>query len=172
MRRRVQLDYETFFLAEYPKVVSFLCKVGFGADQAEDAVQEAMISALVQWPIPDERRKGWIRLAAKRVAVRDAEQVRRERPRLVAKGYGVRTLNGLEAELMVDAQDELLRILWQLPAPEREVVAWHLDGFTAKEIASQMGLRSASEARVRLSRARKKIAKLLDGGTGRRGGAE
>ncbi|HEV2779016.1 MAG TPA: RNA polymerase sigma factor [Actinophytocola sp.] len=158
------MEYQKFFLEEYTKVVAFLRKLGFGLDQAEDAAQDAMFAALGHWPLPKDRRRGWIRTAARRVAIREAEKARSERPRLVAKGYGIGTRDGTEFQQLVDHRDELSRLLSRLAHVEREVLVWSLDGFKAREIAAEMGLKSAGVVRVYLSRAKKKIARLLENG--------
>ncbi|MFC5900714.1 RNA polymerase sigma factor [Streptomyces zhihengii] len=58
----------------------------------------------------------------------------------------------------------MIELLLQLPAKQRAVMAWTLDGFTAQECAVAMGI-SPEAARQNLSRARAglKAALGLDG---------
>src|SRR5690606_7668133 len=59
-------------------------------DLAEDAVQEALLAAAIQWPadgVPDSPRAWLIRVASRRLTdLLRAEQARRRREQVVAQG--------------------------------------------------------------------------------------
>lgn len=53
-----------------------------------------------------------------------------------------------------------LAALAMLPVRQREVMAWHLDGYKPEQIARELGL-TADNVRKALQRARKRLKKLL-----------
>lgn len=161
--------FHSFFASEYGLVVSFLCKAGFDYHIADDATAEAMTTAYRDWPKITSPR-AWIRTAAYRVATKKTTASRNEVTRLISKGYGCTSSDGTEWYRHLEWQDELLQVLAGLPKQRRIVMAWYLDGFNIKEIASAMDILE-STVRSHLRFARRTLRKQLtnsDSGEARR----
>jgi DNA-directed RNA polymerase specialized sigma24 family protein len=155
---------------EYLPVVRFVMRLGASLQDAEDAVQEAFTEAWASLtPQPEKwseihEPRGWIRTIAKRkyqrppgsrrrplpVPVRELDEVR-ESPSHAETRHDELTLETL---YVLDA----MRMLDPLP---QAVLAFHMDGFSAPEIAIHLGLRDDQEARDLLKKARKTLAREL-----------
>jgi RNA polymerase sigma factor (sigma-70 family) len=129
------------FRAEYGKVIAYLCYQGFDRQVAEEAAADAMSEAWRARIGPD-RRAGWIRTAAKRIAGRLAKDRRDPQARLRDKGYRPPNadLNGTEAYRAIEQEDELVVAMRQLPEKQRSVMALYLFRLTHKEIAEELGI--------------------------------
>jgi RNA polymerase sigma-70 factor (ECF subfamily) len=161
MAQQVNPDFVAFFNKEFMATVSFLVLLGFDHDTAADATQEAMIDGLRSWPSIN-KPSPWIRTAALRRARRRAVFSRKELPRLVEKGYGLRILDGTEAYRELEGQEELLLAINCLGERQRQVLVFHLDGFSPDEIAQELSMRPTT-VRTTLHQARKRLRSLLAG---------
>ncbi|MEU6149532.1 sigma-70 family RNA polymerase sigma factor [Actinosynnema sp. NPDC047251] len=128
---------EIEFRAEYGRVVAYLCYHGFARHIAEDAAAEAMAAAWEK-KVKAGRRAGWVRVAAKRSAVRKVKDDPLRRLR--AKGYlppGAED-DGTHEYRAVEQHDELVAAMRSLPENQRAVMALFLDGLSPKEVAGRL----------------------------------
>jgi len=162
-------DFDEFFLDDFPRLIGFVCSLGFPPALAEDAAAEAMYKARERWDRLEQPRP-WVRTTAKhhaqRQLIRDIDGVRR-----AVQGGWLPSPEGHNPMGLVEAQ--LLRdeLLGELPDRQREVMAWTFDGFEPAEIAQQMN-ESPETVRSNLRHAREKLKQLYRTqlGTAREGG--
>lgn len=147
-------EFEAFFRRQYPSLVRHLALQRFGRDVAADAAQNAMLKLLLATR-PIECPEAWIRLVAKHEALDMVDRAGRERT--VAR----RSAQVGEHHPSTTPQDALaegglvLDQLRKLPPRQREVMAWHLDGFTPSEIAENLGIsRATVDSNLRHARER------------------
>ncbi|MEE1799693.1 sigma-70 family RNA polymerase sigma factor [Streptomyces sp. JV176] len=136
--------------AEYPGLVRFLLYQGASWNEAQDAAQDAF-TQMCRPGIRIRHPKAWLRKVAWRSLLR--QQVRHEDsvadvPEPVANWH----TPAHAAELGVEER-RVMELLQLLPAKQRAVLAWTMDGFTTQESAEAMGI-TAEAARQNLSRAR------------------
>jgi RNA polymerase sigma factor (sigma-70 family) len=158
--------FVNFYDREYPQVLRFLMRFGASLQAAEDAGQQAFLEAWAMPPglwadIADPR--AWIRTLALRRYWRPPGARRRlltqplvdrdidETPQ-PGEGHADLTPGTL---FVVDA-------LRSLDSDSRAVMAFHLDGFKAPEIAVQLGI-TGQQARDLLKKARKILGRKLAG---------
>jgi RNA polymerase sigma factor (sigma-70 family) len=148
------MDFPDFFRSEFKSLVRFAMSLGADPDLAADAAQTAFERALEAW---DTIRypKAWLRRvtqnelarlyrAAGRESLTDAPP---EGPGAVSAALG--------AELRSQALD-VTAVLAALPPGQCSVMAWTYDGFTAEEIARELGI-TAEAVRQARSKARRKL---------------
>lgn len=150
--------FNDFYRRELTPLTAFVCRAGFGREQATDAAQEAMANAYKVWPSLAEP-KAWVRTAAYRIARTEAARLAKGAARAVAGGWAVSV--HLDPDLAVSNEEhlQLVRDLAELPPRRRLVFAWHYDGFTTAEIASQLTM-SPSTVRSNLRHARRAMEKI------------
>lgn len=147
-------DFEAFFQAELPSVVSTVFQITGDLGLSEEITQEAFVRALTRWRRLHryDRPGAWVR----RVAIRDAVRAmkRRGRQELVAS---VERAAALEAS----NDGDLAAAVDALPPQQRAAVSlYYLEDLPTVEVAE---LLSCSEATVRshLRRARESLAETL-----------
>ncbi|MEV6400816.1 sigma-70 family RNA polymerase sigma factor [Streptomyces sp. NPDC051907] len=148
---------EDLHAGEFPGLVRFLLLNGASWSEAQDAAQDAFTQmcrpgARIRHP------KAWLRKVAWRSYIR--QQVRQEDacaeiPEPVANWQ----TPAHAAELGVEER-RVVELLLRLPAKQRAVLAWTLDGFTTRESAEAMGT-TPEAARQNLSRARATLKRQL-----------
>ena len=130
--------FETFFRRNYPVLVRLL---SVGADDVDDAVQEAFLEAHLQW----DRIAGyddptaWVR----RVAIRRLQNRHRGRSR------GLRAIRRLEVDVVHPAWSEvnvdLVSAVRRLPSRQRMAIALYYYGdFSIDDVADAMGVTSGT----------------------------
>ena len=144
------------YAQEMPRLVWFVLSLGASADAAADAAQSAFSDAFPVW---DTIRypQAWLRRVAQRAYYRRAAAREilvdsvPERPARVA------TADVVERHTEARA---VLAALAALPAKQRQVMAWSIDGYSPAEIAAEL---SADPAAVRqnLTKARRNLQQLL-----------
>ncbi|HEY0689412.1 MAG TPA: sigma-70 family RNA polymerase sigma factor [Kribbella sp.] len=147
--------FDAFFALGFAPLVAFLQKAGIEREEAKDAAAEAMACAFQNWG-GIAHPKAWVRAAAWRIATR---QVQRQRDGLARAMVGDWTVAAHEDDSQLRARDEyrwVLTVLSCLPAQQRLVMAWHLDGFDTSEIADCLGI-SAASVRSHLRFARQRL---------------
>jgi RNA polymerase sigma factor (sigma-70 family) len=149
-------DFAACYRREMPGVVWFVMSLGASAEEAADAAQSAFAAAFQAWDTI-RHPAAWVRRVAQRAYYRQA--VTREVP--------VEAAPDLPAPLSVtgsvefrDEAREVLAALAALPARQRQVMAWYVDGFTPAEIAAQLGIDPAA-VRQNLAKARKNLKQRL-----------
>ncbi|MFI1968446.1 hypothetical protein BLA24_13955 [Streptomyces cinnamoneus] len=150
--------YIAFFEAEYPRVVHSLMRAGATYEEAEDSAQDAMQALLDQWPAC-KSPAGWVRKVAWHSYCKRAE---RNRKRLALESQNARLAHPLPPDhTEPDEHERVLRILRGLPPRQGQVLALHLDDYSAPEIAGLLGLK-ASTVRSNLRHALTTLRSSLD----------
>ena len=148
---------------EYPRILATLIRVTGDVDLAEDALQDAIIRALITWPrdgVPEQPR-AWLTVTARRCAV---DRIRREANRDGKEAQAV-WLNEPDAPQPSDStvRDDLLRLVFTCCHPALSTEAQvalslrTLGGLSTPEVARAMLVPEATMTK-RLTRAKQKIA--------------
>ncbi|WP_245657197.1 RNA polymerase sigma factor [Herbidospora mongoliensis] len=151
--------FDEFYLAHYPAVMGYVRRRTASPDDAADAIAETFATA---WrkrdTIPGEARL-WLFGVARRVLANQ----RREDHRRTALAERLRVELATEPRGEPDGDPDAVRAAFaRLGDLDREVLSlagW--EGLTTAEIAKVLGC-PQGVARVRLHRARKRLARLLD----------
>jgi RNA polymerase sigma-70 factor (ECF subfamily) len=157
-------DFEPFFRREMASLVAFVRRAGFDGEQALDAAQEAMTSAYQQW-LGLKHPRAWIRTVAYRTALNDAVRTRQGVLRAVAGGWTTSEQSGRhdpDVAVLAAEHEQLLLALGKLSPCQRQVMTWHLDGFTHSEIADELRM-SPATVRSNLRHARVALKAQFDG---------
>jgi RNA polymerase sigma factor (sigma-70 family) len=150
-------DFAACYRREMPGVVWFVMSLGASAEEAADAAQSAFAAAFAAWETI-RYPAAWARRVAQRAYYRQA--VSREIPVETAPDRA----GPLSVSAAVEFHDEareVLAALAELPARQRQVMAWYVDGFSPAEIARQLGADPAA-VRQNLAKARKNLKHRLE----------
>lgn len=149
-----EADFRRFHRDEHPRIIAFLCHLGFSHHIADEAASEALEELYWSWFDVSSNRRMWVRTTAKRVAVRKAK-AERGGPlnRLLDKGFRPQMEHDSGLGEVVERHGGLVRAINSLPTSQREAFALHVDGFTAKEIAAALTIAERT-AHHRIQRAR------------------
>ena len=147
------VEFDAFYDMERAALVRFVMYLGCAdADTAEDIAHTAFTRAVAAWATI-RFPKAWLRKVAQNEYLRYCQAAARETPLDPAAGEDGRP--GLSAAMALDHQaglrEVLVTALGELPLKQRQVMAWHWDGFSDAEIAGQLG---DSEVAVRKNRSR------------------
>lgn len=151
---------------QYPALVRFLLFQGASWAEAQDAAQDAFTQMCVPGAAITHPR-AWLRKVAWRSWVKQhvVEDPCADMPEPPPT---LRWQTPAQAAEIGEEGREVIALLLQLPAKQRAVLAWHLDGFTTEESARAMG---TTQAAVRQNLARARAALKADLGLeGRREG--
>jgi RNA polymerase sigma factor (sigma-70 family) len=147
--------FVSFYEERFGKMVVLLTVLGAGRADAEDAVQEAMLSAWRQWDMiqnPD----GWVRTVATRTYFRQV----RARQQTVPLDESLAQAADSDLSIFTEEQQDVLRTLRALPPEQRTVVAQRYDGASCQEIAVMTG-KPAATIRSLLRNARQTLMRRL-----------
>jgi RNA polymerase sigma factor (sigma-70 family) len=147
--------FDEFFRQGFVSLVAFLMKAGVNREEARDAAAEAMTCAFQRWG-QIAHPKAWVRAAAWRIAARQVQRQRDGVIRAVAGGWTATAHDDTDKLRALDEHRQVLALLGCLPLQQRLVMAWHLDGFEAPEIAECLGI-SAASVRSHLRFARQRL---------------
>jgi RNA polymerase sigma-70 factor (ECF subfamily) len=134
-------SFETFYRDELPGLLRFLVHSGASVVDACDAGQHAFVETYSRW---DRVRKmdapeAYLRTCAVNELRRLVTRPRTDRERAIRGGWLDQTaIEDLDHEQEVNA---VLLALAALPARQRQVMAWHYDGYRPREIARLMEMR-------------------------------
>jgi RNA polymerase sigma-70 factor, ECF subfamily len=151
-------DFDAFYLTTVRRVVLYLYAACGDRSDAQDIAQEAFARAWQHWPkvARYDDPEAWVRTVAWRLM---ANRWRGLRRRLAA-----RSRMGPPIEVTGSPSPDRVAIVdavQQLPKPQRQVVALHyLLDMSVNDIAASTGI-PAGTVKVRLSRARTTLARLL-----------
>ncbi|MBX9458321.1 MAG: RNA polymerase sigma factor [Rhizobium sp.] len=161
---------ETVFRMERAKLIAGLARMVRDVSQAEELAQDALVTALADWPVNGVPRNpgAWLMAAAKRRAIdgfRRNKMLRRKHEELGRDLEGVSdtSIEDLEAAMDDDLGDELLGLIFTAchPILTREARAALtlrlIGGLTMDEIARAF-LSNEATISQRILRAKKKIA--------------
>ncbi|HUG88139.1 MAG TPA: sigma-70 family RNA polymerase sigma factor [Actinomycetota bacterium] len=132
---RVRLPPFMELLEEHGDVVYRYLRVAVGPDDAEDCLQETLLSALRAYPrLTDDRNlRGWLLTIAKRKAY-DEHRSRRRRPAPSER------LPEAVSDPPTEAEDGLWRAVGELPPKQREAVVYRfVCDLPHREIGELMG---------------------------------
>jgi RNA polymerase sigma-70 factor (ECF subfamily) len=160
MRQSVLLMFDQ----HYHQVVRFVMICGAGAQDAEDAAQEAFIEALRRaddgrWEAVREP-EGWLR----RVALRRYQRLIKRNPVAGSLAYSnAQPSREDDPSDLAPATLDVLSALRRLDPSCRAVMAFHLDGFSGTETAAHLGI-TGQQARDLLKKARRELRRDLRAG--------
>jgi RNA polymerase sigma factor (sigma-70 family) len=150
------LDFAACYRQHLPGLVWFVMSLGASADEAQDAAQSAFAAAFPVWDTI-RHPQAWLRRVAERVHCRSRSS--REFPVEITSDRPWPPLVSSSVELRDEAA-EVLAALAALPARQRQIMAWHVDGFSPAEIARELNMEQAA-VRQNLAKARKNLKRLL-----------
>jgi len=153
------LDFETWYKAEYPRLVNTLAMVVGGRALAADAAAEACVRALSRWDRVGrmERPGGWVYRVALNEARRRAKR-RTTEYRLLTEHLPLSPTSSPP----VEGDVELWAAVAELPDRTREVVVLrYVADLTEPAIADALGIRRGSVATL-LRRAHSRLGEQLD----------
>ncbi len=150
---------EAFYTAQYLRLVKFLVLMGATVEEAEDAVQKAMLDftkrswaakAAPQYPV------AYVQRAAVRFFLKERQRERERLPRELRGGHLV-----IEAHLddrLTDWEDDqyIERLLECLTSLQRNVIKLVMDGMSTREIAAELG-KSEENIRQHLKNGRDRL---------------
>jgi RNA polymerase sigma factor (sigma-70 family) len=151
---RMNSEYESFYRAEFQRVVRTSFLIVHDRQRAEEVAQEAFIQLFAHWTKVSryEQPGAWVRRVAIRIASRSA---RKERLRPAVE-------RSADPPPSFQPQDvDLLNAIKQLPARQRAAVAlFYFEDRPLPEVAHILGCSHAA-AKVHVFNARKRLAELL-----------
>jgi len=157
MTTPLDVQFDRFFRARYRDLVRHVMRFGATLDEAEEAAQEAMITAYQRWPTITNPN-AWTWRVACRAYLRVARRRRIREVLAPAEGLPlVSTPDGTDALL---STFRVRSLLGRLAAQQRRVVAWWLDGYQFNEIANKLDVQT-STVRSLFRHARARLARLL-----------
>jgi RNA polymerase sigma factor (sigma-70 family) len=155
------VEFNAFYCAERRSLVRFVMFLGADPDTAEDIAQTAFTRAFPVWNTI-RFPQAWLRKVAQNEYFRHCQAAARETSLDAAPDRADRP-TGVSAAMAVEQQAatrEVLTAIADLPPKQRQVMAWHWDGFSDAEIAAELS-DSAAAVRKNRSRAMKKLRRSL-----------
>jgi RNA polymerase sigma-70 factor (ECF subfamily) len=149
--------FERLFADHYASVRAYAVRRGAG-DLAQDVAADVFAVAWRRLDDVPEDARGWL-LAVARKTLANHRRGRRRREALVRRIEAVAGTDAAETE--ADDAAPVLGALASLPEGDREIlmlIAW--DGLEPREVARVIG-RSAATTRVRIHRAKKRLAAAI-----------
>lgn len=146
-------SFSEFYRAEFSKVVAFMVMSGAGDADARDAAQEAFVAALRCWKTIASPG-AWVRKTAWRAHLKRQLRVAGEVERAARADWAPRP--DFDRLDIPEEEKRVLRLIAKLPPRQRQVMAWHFDGYSDDEIARFTGLRNDAVAASRYQ-ARQKL---------------
>jgi RNA polymerase sigma factor (sigma-70 family) len=148
--------FVTFYRGVFPGLVAFLRWQGVPLPEAIDVAQETMVQAYQHWTTIHHPR-AWTRRVASRMWARRIAQAAEDPVADVPERPSLLAVPDIAAW---EQRHDVLQILNQLPARQRQVLAWSLDGYTPTEIAIELKM-NADAVRGSLAKARRTLASFL-----------
>ncbi|MFD8002992.1 RNA polymerase sigma factor [Streptomyces mirabilis] len=135
--------------------------MGASQEEAKDASQSALIDLLQKWRRVDSPRQ-WCRVAAANYYLRSDIRVNKGL-KLARQDFYER--RGMDPYLLASPHEEWEFVLSfverHLSGVQRQVMAWHIDGYEPQAIAKELKMPPAT-VRSNLRHARKKLALALE----------
>jgi RNA polymerase sigma factor (sigma-70 family) len=155
------VEFNAFYRAEHRVLVRFVMFLGADAGTAEDIAQTAFTRAFPMWHTI-RFPQAWLRKVAQNEYLRHCRAAARVTSLDATPGQADR-LAEISAAMAVEQHAdtrEVLAAIADLPPKQRQVMAWHWDGFSDAEIAAEIG-DSAAAVRKNRNRAMKNLRKSL-----------
>ncbi|MFJ9690767.1 RNA polymerase sigma factor [Kitasatospora sp. NPDC101183] len=143
-------EFAYFYRRFIGRLTAFLMWQGASAALAADLAQDTMIKAYERWD-RIQSPEAWSRRVASRELVRAFSQVEESIDDLSLEPTSLLPAPNDAAEW--EKEQEILHLLRDLPARQRQIFAWTLDGYKPAEIAAELGLK-ATAVRASLFKAR------------------
>jgi RNA polymerase sigma factor (sigma-70 family) len=150
-------EFAEFFRAEHTKLIRFVIAIGAGGDEAAEIAQLTFVKAFEGWTLIRAPR-AWIRRVAANELTASRRAARRETPQASLPDSPVPVSTALAVELTEEAR-QVLAALQSLPPRQRQIMAWIVDGFSAAEIARELGV-SPESVRQNHAKARKNLGRF------------
>ena len=151
--------FEDFFKGQFRPVMSLLLISGATHAEAEEATQQAMITAFQNWSSIDTP-SAWVRTVAlryfSRMRGRDIARTSRE----IANATPTTMVDPSDPAATTEHDEWVTELLRSLPEGQRQVMALLVDGFTPGEISGMLGT-SPAAVRNRLFEARRRLRAAL-----------
>ncbi|MVO88514.1 hypothetical protein GPA10_28070 [Streptomyces sp. p1417] len=154
-----QERYDQFYRSEFTSLTRHVIFLGATVEEAKDAAQSSLVDLLMNWRTVRSPR-AWCRKAAAHHFMRNDIRINR------SLASARRSLTSDEAEAyslsspLEDWEFVITFVETHLTGVQRQVIAWHIDGFEPQEIAVQLRMTPAT-VRSNLRHARKKLASVL-----------
>jgi RNA polymerase sigma factor (sigma-70 family) len=153
------VDFPECFAAERKPLVRFVRSLGADPELAADIAQTAFERAFGMWDTIEHPRS-WLRRVAQRELAEVARKARREKLTDSPPERSGAVSAAMAVELRAQSRD-VLAVLAALPDKQRQVMAWSYDGFSAGEIARELG-DSPEAVRQSRAKARKKLRRAFE----------
>jgi RNA polymerase sigma factor (sigma-70 family) len=154
------IDFAGFYMTEMPKLVGFTMRLGADLSEANDIAQQAFVNAYPRW-LTIGHPRAYLRSSVSREFIRRRCNTIRESP--VAELPDAAATPDLSVA-KVEFRDQEIRIFQAinaLPARQRQVITWTLDGFTPTEISRILEI-PAGAVRGSLLKARRELKTRLN----------
>lgn len=158
MRSRTLKRLEAFYATEYSKLVKILVLLGATIEEAEDAVQKAMLDLaerFVTGKAPD-CPAAYVRRAAINFFIKERKRERQRLPRELQGGHLV--IEARFDDQLTAGEDEqyVEHLLGCLTPTQRRVIELVMDGWSTHEIAEKLG-KSNDNIRQQLKNGRDRL---------------
>jgi RNA polymerase sigma factor (sigma-70 family) len=153
----IEAAFSEFYRGFIKRLVGFLMWQGARLQDAADIAQQTMALAYQSWETI-QRPEAWAHTVASRALARRIASIDEDPVEQLPERSAL--LSAPVAAGAWEDQQEILRLLRELPPRQRQVMAWTFDGYSPAEIAEQ--LRITPEAvRASLQKARRTLAMNL-----------
>ncbi|AUA16504.1 RNA polymerase sigma factor SigX [Streptomyces malaysiensis subsp. malaysiensis] len=162
----IRANFASHYEEHMSGLIRHVMRYGATPYEAADAAQGAYIEAFRVWHLitcPE----AWLRKVAFRQYLRQAPRPQEELTDEVPDRPAFSC--PLDKVVLKDEETHVYEALAQLPMRQRQVIAWHLDGFSTNEIADALDIRPPA---VRQNLARTQLKELLGLTPGTPGGAQ
>lgn len=151
-----RVDFATYYDRHMAGLIRHLVRQGARPHEAAEAAQAAFAEAYAQWETI-AHPAAWLRQVALRLFLRQPAHRENLASELPDRPSGVCPLGAVELK---EEEARVYAALAGLPPLQRQVMAWHLDGFGTAEIAATLG-KTQEAVRQNLSRARARLKDML-----------
>ncbi|WP_406447146.1 sigma-70 family RNA polymerase sigma factor [Streptomyces sp. NBC_00876] len=151
-----RLDFALFYSEHLAMLTRFVMRLGASPHEAAEAAHVAFVEAFPKWSQITTPR-AWLRTVATRVYLRQTG-LRDQLTDTVPDQPGGEC--PLTAVVLKDEEQHVYAALGMLPPRQRQVMAWHLDGFSHSEISAELGT-TVEAVRQNYARARASLKRSL-----------
>ncbi|UGQ13536.1 sigma-70 family RNA polymerase sigma factor [Yinghuangia sp. ASG 101] len=151
-----RLDFALFYSEHLGLLTRFVMRLGASPYEAAEAAQSAFVEAFPKWS-QITTPPAWLRTVAARAYLRQT-QIREQPTDAIPERSGGAC--PLAALVLKDEEQRVYAALSSLSPRQRQVMAWHLDGFSHSEISEELGM-TAEAVRQNYARARVSLKRTL-----------